>query len=186
MYGFVPYFQPFFETHYGVGKAIYGLVVMLSIVGLMVGSGVSTMVEGFMGNKGALVMGFAFFLLGYMMLGPSPLLPWLDLGVWEAGLGMGVLLFGQAFSMVLCAPLIVKYGMAKGISMEDAAIQTATLSITLMAIALFFGPLLGGVLAENYGAQWANTLNGVSYAAVAAFALIVLFAIDQPSSNELL
>ena len=39
-YSFVPYLQPYFEAHYGIGKAVYGLITMLSIVGLMVGSGV--------------------------------------------------------------------------------------------------------------------------------------------------
>ena len=128
-----------------------------------------------MGTEGALRVGFAACLVGYLLMGPSPLLPFLDWGYVEGGLGLFVLLFGQAFPFTLCAPLMMNIAMTEGgFEEEDAAIQGATLQISLMALALFFGPFLGGIFADNFGAQWANTINGALYAAIAYLAIYLL------------
>ena len=61
--------QPNLEKQYGVSKSLFGVEMMLSVLGLMAGSVFCVSAEKRMGTKAALLSGFALFLL---CIDPAP------------------------------------------------------------------------------------------------------------------
>ena len=181
MYAYVPYLQPFFARQFGVGKTGYGLIMMgAMIVGFMSGNVASIAIEQSFGTLTSLGVGLTFFGLGYLLLGPSPLLPFLPTtgtsGLVMACIAWAVLLFGNAFPVILGAPLSMKFAMEYGLDEDEASAQTAMFSIILMALGLCIGPVFGGLSASKYGVPWTNTFLGIN---ALVFSVLGLFMLNR-------
>ena len=191
LYMIAPYLQLYFADEFGTPKWVYGLIVMSCVVfGYMGGSALSVKLENAFGYRTAIFVGLALFLLGYLLLGPSPLLGFLlsETDVWMAIFGLAVMLAGDSILVVLSPAIALKFARECGLGEEEATIQTASLSVTIMAIGLFLGPVSGSALAEAFGVPWTNTILGLIGAVVGVVALGALWLLDskeKPSASSL-
>lgn len=182
LYMIVPYLQPYFAQQYGTPKWAYGLIAMLCLlVGYMGGSTLAVQLNAVHGYQTAVAVGLALFLLGGLLLGPSPLLGsgMSDTGVWEAVLGWAIMLSGSSILVVLSPTIALQFAQDHGLSEEEATIQTSSLSVSIMGLGLFFGPVSGSILAEAFGVPWTNTILGGVCAAVGALSLLAIWLVDK-------
>ena len=148
------------------------------------------MLEASLGTYIALIIGFASFGCGYLLIGPSPLLPFMPAATGVAGyitaiLGWEVLLFGNAIPVSLGAPLALKFAMEFGLDEEEAAVQSASFNITIMALGLFFGPVFGGWGADNIGVPWTNTALGLAVIALSTILIFLIPLFEKKGTGEL-
>ena len=66
-----------------------------------------------------------------------------------------------------------------GLDEEEASVQTSTYAITQMSLALFFGPVFGGIGADNLGVPWTNTLVGLAILGTVLAAVKAMAYFDQ-------
>ncbi|KAL1527824.1 hypothetical protein AB1Y20_009206 [Prymnesium parvum] len=163
MYAYVPYLQLFYADQFSISKSVWGLIFMVGvIVGFLVGAGSTLKVEEYMGTLNAIIAGFGMFSVGYLLLGPSPILAFLPHSGWPAFFistgGWFILLLGNGGVVTILPTLLLKYAMEFGLDEEDASVQSATVNIFMMAAGLFFGPTFGGYFAHAIGVPWTNTL----------------------------
>ena len=183
MYSWVPYLQPYYASEYGAPKWMYGLIAMVCvIIGYM---GMATTVDSLDAALGGarkwktLSLGTGATLVGFFLLGPTPLIPFLSAGgIYVSGVGWMIVSMGIAVFQVTGPAVTVEAAVEYGIDEEEATVQAASLTISVMAVGLAVGPVIGGFLAENYGVPWANTILGLGLAAVAVLAQFLLWLVD--------
>ena len=151
---------------------------------------VALVLEASFGTYVSLLIGFGCFGGGYLLIGPSPLLPFIPAAQGVAGyitsiLGWEVLLFGNAIPVALGAPLSLKFAMEFGLDEEEASVQTASFNITLMALGLFFGPVFGGWGADNIGVPWTNTALGLNAIVMSAIGIFLIPFFEKKGTSEL-
>lgn len=184
LYVIVPFMQPYFAAEFGTPKWEYGLITMFCLgVGFMGGSALSVELDKALGYRGAVLVGLVLFALGYLLIGPSPLLHEIafltEAGVWVAIGGLAVMLAGNSILMVLSPTVALQFAQAYGLSEEEATIQTSSLTVSIMALGLFFGPVSSSLLVEAVGVPWTNTIVGAAGAALGVAAIGALWLLDK-------
>ena len=72
-------------------------------------------------------------LLGFLLLGPSPVLWFLqDAGIWEGSLAVFVMMLGNAFAVILAPPWSLGVAGSYGMGEEEASVKTASYAIITM------------------------------------------------------
>lgn len=188
MYAYVPYLQLWLYRDFGVIKSLFGVIFTVGVViGFMVGSVVVVKLEETYSTSRAILFGFFMFALGYILVGPSPLLPFLPHTGWGGLtiviLGWYILLLGNGALVTITPPLILKYATEFGLSEQDAPAETAMLNILMTALALFVGPVFGAVSAQHLGAPWTNTLLGINLLVVGPLTILLLNRLSSSSKT---
>lgn len=180
-----PTFQPFFAEKYGTSKTVYGLIFTgIIFVAIGLGSALSVLLEKSIGTRLSILLGALLTFIGFLMVGPSPLLgpTFEQTGLWEGIFGVTVMLLGNTFPMVLGPPLGLSIAQSYGMSEEEASIKTATYAIVVTAFAQALGPVPESLLAASLGLGVANTIVGASV--FGAIMLCLLLIGGQPSSSS--
>jgi len=189
MFAYVPYLQPWFADSFGISKTAYGFITMfLVIAGFIAGSAIAPMLESATDSFTALIVGFALFGAGYLLLGPTPLFAAEGAGgLFFAIFAWWLLLVGNAFPVVLAPPMSIKYANEYGLNEDEAASQSATFNIAAMALSMMIGPVFGGVGADTIGVPWTNTAFGFNVIWMSVLGVFVLKKLDTKGgkSNEL-
>jgi len=155
--------MPYLKAQHGIDEWLYGVLMMLGVMGFMVGAGLALPCEKAVGGVASLLIGTTFLALGELLLAPTPLLGGVlpNDNVWLPACALNVVTFGLGIVSTIITPLIISYAARAGFSDEDASVQAAALQVFVIGIALFIGPPLGGVLADAVGAEWALTYLGL-------------------------
>lgn len=145
----------------------------------------TVLTESKLGTEKSLFIGAWLTLLGFLLFGPSPLLPFLEnTGLWEGVIAVTVMIIGNAFPVILTPPWGLSILRSYGMSEEEASVKTATYSIVLMAIGQFLGPVPASYVAGAYGVGWANTMLGVATAAIVCVSLFVFNRMEKLESAK--
>jgi MFS family permease len=139
--------------HYHMATWEYGLMftTMLVVMAVFMAA-VVAQADRMMGSVPAIMFGLVTMGSAYLIIGPSPLLPFLSKSqvgipiigslIWSIGIG---------FPMVIISSFICNVSIGAGWPEVDASMQWATLQIFLIGVSLMAGPPLSTVLIERLG-----------------------------------
>lgn len=164
----ITFIQPFLSAPpYNLGQTLVGFVLSMGFFGILLGGGSAAALEKKFGPVTALAFSFGEMALGYMVLGPSPLIlsSILPVGeVWVPAVGNLIVQMGFGSTMTLTGPLCMSLAVACGRNKEDAAQQIGVITVLAPGLSLFVIPALGGLLADLFGAAWASTIGAIGFA----------------------
>jgi len=163
MYAPVPFLQPFFKNHYGIGLSLFGLIfAVVTFVSFGGGAALSPIIEEKMGNVKTVWLAIGIVAFGFLLIGPSPILWFLQgTGVWEGVLAFIVTFLGNAIITISTPNWGLKMAAFYGLSEEEAAVKTASYAIVSMAISQSLGPVPAALLVHNFEVPMACTLLGI-------------------------
>ena len=107
------------------------------------------------GPRAVIVTGLLFQLLGFLLIGPSPLLKLDSLGMGQLIFALGIFGMGEAMSMT---PVMDDMMQCCGEHAEEASNSLAALMASAFALGQMIGPMLGSTLTARIGFAWACTL----------------------------
>jgi MFS family permease len=136
--------QLYMLYHYHMATWEFGLMytVLLVIMMIVMATTVAP-ADKFMGSIPASLLGFVTMASGYLIIGPSPLLPFLSTTqVWIPIIGSVLWGIGIAFPFVILYSFACNISIGAGWQDTEAAIQWATINILLTGAGLMIGPPL--------------------------------------------
>mmetsp|Transcript_38091 Transcript_38091/g.94487 ORF Transcript_38091/g.94487 Transcript_38091/m.94487 type:complete len:508 (-) Transcript_38091:306-1829(-) len=117
-----------------------------------------------MGPRTVIIAGIAFQCLGFMLIGPSPLLPFGQSGEGPMSLNLlvfALFLFGLGESMSM-TPLMEDMMLSCEGRKDDAINALSALMTSCFSLGQMVGPLIGSFMASRLGFNWASTGIGVA------------------------
>jgi predicted MFS family arabinose efflux permease len=157
------WWQPFMQKQYGFSSTWYGFTVAtLCVSFLITGSCAGTLTEA-CGKKCSLGLGVASWVVGFLLIGPSPFLPFLPQpdhhwsSAWVVVIGMLLCLVGYALLVVILSGMSTNYAVAAGWGLDDAAAQNGMLNVVGYGIAIGIGPFMGSEMVYHYEIPWTST-----------------------------
>jgi len=140
-------------NHYHIHTWEYGVMyTCLLIVMAVFMAAVVAKTDYLIGSIPTILFGLITMGSGYMIIGPSPLLPFLShSSSWIPIVGSALWAIGIGFPMVILNSFVCNIAIGAGWSEMDASIQLSTIQILLTGAALMLGPPLSAVLIAKLG-----------------------------------
>jgi len=162
-YAPVPFVQPFFKSSYGIGLSLFGIIfAVITFVSFGGGAALAPTMEEKFGSVDTIWVGIGIVTFGFLLIGPSPILWFLQgTGLWEGVLAFLLTFLGNSLIIISSPNWGLKMAAFYGLSEEEASVKTASYAIVSMAISQSLGPVPGAVLAHSFGVPWACTLLGL-------------------------
>ena len=110
-----------------------------------------------MGPRAVIVIGLVFQLIGFLLVGPSPLLQQEQMAMPQMLLALSLFGVGAAMSMT---PLMDDMMLSCRKHAEEASVTIAPLIMSSFALGQMIGPLIGSSASGRMGFPWACTLMG--------------------------
>ena len=108
-----------------------------------------------MGPRAVIVIGLVFQLIGFLLVGPSPLLQQEQMAMPQMLLALSLFGVGAAMSMT---PLMDDMMLSCRKHAEEASVTIAPLIMSSFALGQMIGPLIGSSVSGRMGFPWACTL----------------------------
>ena len=168
------YVMLFFHESYGLVEWQFGLIAAGCAFMFVLASALADALEKAVGAPTAFLSGFSISATGFFLLGDGFSLPfWCAMGAYY------VLFLGIAFASILGPPTLLKTAQAADFKLEDASVQSATLTIFMTGAAQAIAPPAGGMIADRFGAASANTYGGAAILAIGLTQAVLLKAFSR-------
>merc|ERR1719379_1360340 len=138
-----------------------------------------------MGSVPAILFGLLTMGSAYLIIGPSPLLPFLShTQVWIPIVGSAIWAIGIGFPMVLLNSFVCNIAIGAGWPEEHASIQLATIQIVLTGVALMVGPPLCTFLLMRLGVGGMCTSVAFAMTCICGGIMCLLFCVKYKDASR--
>ena len=153
----------------GLTAVEVGLLLSMAVLVYALVSVVSGFLASRLGNGPQLAVGLLLMALGFVALGPTPLLPARfapPRAVGTVAAALCAVGFGGGLGLVPTTNLLVLGARRRGLSVDESSASIAALSNVAFSSGAVVGPLLGGALLQVTTFAWATTALGLGIVAL--------------------
>ena len=153
----------------GLTAVEVGLLLSMAVLVYALVSVVSGFLASRLGNGPQLAVGLVLMALGFVALGPTPLLPARfapPRAVGTVAAALCAVGFGGGLGLVPTTNLLVLGARRRGLSVDESSASLAALSNVAFSSGAVVGPLLGGALLQVTTFAWATTALGLGIVAL--------------------
>ena len=184
----IGFLQPFLSAEpKNIPPSAVGIILSLGMIGLMVGGGLSTVLEKKIGPIKTLGLGFLSLTIAFLFLGPSPLPPFSflpDAAAWPQVTGCLLMQAGFGCSATVVPPLLMAFATAAGLNDEQASQQSAMIFVMMPGSSLFISPALGGLLADALGPKWAFTTCSMATTVASVLVMVPMSRLEANRARD--
>jgi MFS family permease len=172
--------------HYHMATWEYGLMftVLLLLMAVFMAVVVSQ-ADRIMGSVPAILFGLLTMGSSYLIIGPSPLLPFLSHSqVWIPIIGSAIWAIGIGFPMVISQSFVCNVAIGAGWPEIDASIQLATIQIILTGAALCIGPPMSTFMIMKLGVGRMCTTVAFALTCICGGIMCLLFCVKYKDASR--
>jgi len=168
-----PSLQPEMKARFGMGPAQVGLLFGTLILAYILLSLVAGATASRLGSLLQLNLGIALTGLGYIALGPIPLLPHGERfqSVPQVAAAMAVIGLGAGLGYVPMTNLMLAAARSTGRRVDEISDALSAIVNFSFCVGAAAGPWIGGVLVQFAGFDWASSILGMCMLSLPAFSL---------------
>jgi MFS family permease len=187
LFGQLVWMQFSLEQTYHVQPWAYSLITCgaVFIDGLSMGLLVP-LADTVLGSYKASLIGILFLSGSYLIMGPSPWLPFLPTNqVWLPILGFTIWAVGSGFPFAIFAALATNIAIGGGWSENDAALQISSVQVIVSGAGVAFGPIVFMAITEQVGVrQSSNYMFVLTLALLGGLWLILVWLNPTVATTE--